>query len=93
MSKLPYKTDMPVLLPVQPMSSEKFNFKLKLWHAFPVFIFVLLYSTFGFVDAGPAKDSVFEVLVRWMPLLLKGFVFNLIISILAMGIGTDVGAT
>ena len=28
-----------------------------------------------------------------MPLLLKGFVFNLIISILAMGIGTAVGAT
>ena len=64
MSKLPYKTDMPLLLPVQPMSSEKFNFKLKLRHAFPVLIFVLFYSTFGFVDAGPAKGFCIEVLVR-----------------------------
>lgn len=93
MKNTPYKTDMPVLLPVKPMSGDKFNFKLKLWHVFPVLLFVLFYSTFGFADAGPAKSSVFETLVRWMPLLLKGFLFNLLISVLAMGVGTAVGAT
>ena len=34
---------------------------------------------------------MFETLVRWMPLLLKGFIFNIVISIFAMAIGTLAG--
>jgi polar amino acid transport system permease protein len=37
------------------------------------------------------KASAFEVLVRWAPLLLWGFVFNIVISIMAMAIGTIAG--
>ena len=37
------------------------------------------------------KASSFEVLVRWAPLLLWGFGFNILISIMAMGIGTVAG--
>jgi polar amino acid transport system permease protein len=38
-----------------------------------------------------AKPSAVEVLVRWAPLLLWGFAFNILISIAAMAVGTAVG--
>jgi polar amino acid transport system permease protein len=41
--------------------------------------------------AAAIKASSFEVLVRWAPLLLWGFGFNILISIMAMGIGTVAG--
>lgn len=37
------------------------------------------------------KSTWFEVLIRWMPLLLWGFVFNIVISLLAMAVGTLAG--
>ena len=37
------------------------------------------------------KASSLEVLMRWAPLLLWGFGFNILISIMAMGIGTMAG--
>jgi polar amino acid transport system permease protein len=37
------------------------------------------------------KASALEVLVRWAPLLLWGFGFNILISIMAMSIGTVAG--
>ena len=39
----------------------------------------------------PAQASVPELLVKWTPLLLKGFLFNLLISFFAMLIGTAAG--
>ena len=38
-----------------------------------------------------AKSTSFEVLVRWAPLLLWGFLFNILISVAAMAIGTVAG--
>ncbi len=38
-----------------------------------------------------AKASVPELLVKWTPLLAKGFAFNLLISVCAMAIGTVAG--
>jgi polar amino acid transport system permease protein len=38
-----------------------------------------------------AKASAVEVLLRWAPLLLWGFAFNILISILAMAVGTAAG--
>lgn len=40
---------------------------------------------------GTPKATAGEVLVRWAPLLLWGFGFNILISVLAMGIGTVAG--
>jgi len=37
------------------------------------------------------KASWLEVLIRWAPLLLWGFSFNILISLMAMGIGTVLG--
>ncbi|MGE0852796.1 MAG: ABC transporter permease subunit, partial [Hyphomicrobiaceae bacterium] len=38
-----------------------------------------------------AKASALEVLIRWAPLLLWGFGFNILISVMAMAIGTVAG--
>ena len=38
-----------------------------------------------------AKSSASEVLVRWAPLLLWGFAFNILISLMAMAVGTVAG--
>jgi polar amino acid transport system permease protein len=38
-----------------------------------------------------AKASSLEVLMRWMPLLLWGFAFNILISLMAMAVGTAAG--
>jgi polar amino acid transport system permease protein len=40
---------------------------------------------------GDEKSSIIEVLIRWAPLLLWGFLFNLLISILSMALGTALG--
>jgi polar amino acid transport system permease protein len=37
------------------------------------------------------REGVIEVLVKWLPVLLRGFLFNIAISFLAMAIGTLVG--
>lgn len=43
------------------------------------------------LQAAPAQATVSELLVKWTPLLLKGFLFNLLISFFAMLIGTAAG--
>ena len=43
------------------------------------------------VEAAGTKASVPELLVKWTPLLAKGFLFNLLISAFAMAIGTVAG--
>jgi polar amino acid transport system permease protein len=43
------------------------------------------------VEAPSAKATVPELLAKWTPLLAKGFVFNLLISVCAMAIGTVAG--
>ncbi|MEP7084356.1 MAG: amino acid ABC transporter permease [Betaproteobacteria bacterium] len=45
------------------------------------------------VQAAPARASVAELLVKWTPLLVQGFLFNLLISFFAMLIGTAAGIT
>lgn len=93
MNKMPYKTDLPVLLAPRRSESEGFAFRLRLWHALPILLVVFFFSTFGHAaGAALGKEPVFETLLRWMPLLLRGFVFNLAISMMAMAFGTMVGA-
>ncbi|HEX8013055.1 MAG TPA: amino acid ABC transporter permease [Casimicrobiaceae bacterium] len=41
--------------------------------------------------AAPAQPSVLDLLVKWTPLLAKGFMFNLLISVCAMAAGTVAG--
>lgn len=55
-------------------------------------VIVVGWSSYAAAQAGAApKATSYEVLVRWAPLLLWGFLFNIIISLAAMGIGTVFG--
>ena len=52
----------------------------------------LVSSAATWAQAGAAQPSIFSVLVKWTPLLFSGFLFNILISVMAMAIGTVVGA-
>ena len=43
------------------------------------------------VQSRDADASVVEVLLKWTPLLASGFLFNLLISVMAMALGTAAG--
>ena len=86
-----YKTDLPVMMPVTPHAPEPF-LALKPQHAALIAIVCILVATVAFASEGGGKETPFTVLINWAPLLLQGFIFNLVISILAMALGTLSGA-
>lgn len=86
-----YKTDLPVMLPVKRPEPEPFM-GLKTWHVLPVALLAIIGPSLAFAQSDGAGVSPFAVLLNWAPLLLKGFIFNLVISISAMALGTAVGA-
>jgi polar amino acid transport system permease protein len=55
-------------------------------------LIAVLATSLAFAQApGIAKAGVIELLIKWTPLLAKGFSFNLLISICAMALGTAAG--
>ena len=87
-----YKTDLPVMLVPQKRGPGKMNLRPRIWHGLVLAAVCVFSSTIAYAAADPVRPSVFEILLRWAPLLLKGFVFNVVISISAMVIGTLTGA-
>jgi len=87
-----YKTDLAVMLPVGGKPGENSPLRLKPWHGVILFILFAMSTSISYAQVDSTKASVFEVLIRWMPLLLQGFIFNLVISVMAMAIGTAAGA-
>ncbi|MGK0272170.1 MAG: polar amino acid transport system permease protein [Cocleimonas sp.] len=87
-----YKTDLPVMITPEIKTPSPLRFSLKPWHGLMIVFFCIFSSSIVFGVDDKAKSSVFEVLIRWMPLLMKGFIFNIVISVCAMAIGTAVGA-
>ena len=87
-----FKTDLPVMITPEVKTPSALRFSLKPWHGFMILFFCIASSSIAFGVNTEAKSSIVEVLLRWMPLLLKGFIFNIVISIFAMAIGTAVGA-
>jgi polar amino acid transport system permease protein len=89
---------MPVILPLSEVlraASAKTlpPFRLSLWHGVALGGFVLVTSIAAGAASEPAPpSSVLVVLGRWTPLLLRGFAFNILISFMAMAIGTVLGA-
>ncbi|MDB4187964.1 amino acid ABC transporter permease [bacterium] len=86
-----YKTDLPVMMPPKLYEAEPF-FRLEMRHVVPIAVLLIVGATMAFASEGDVKQSPLEVLMNWAPLLLKGFVFNLVISVSAMALGTVVGA-
>ena len=52
---------------------------------------VVLSSTLAWAQGAPAPLSPLAVIVKWAPLLLRGFAFNIAISVGAMALGTVAG--
>lgn len=87
---------LPVMLPLPDALQRRSGLpavRLRLWHGGVLVLFVLVTSFAADAATGaPVRDGVLAVLLRWSPLLLRGFGFNLLISVLAMAIGTFLGA-
>ena len=87
----PYKTDLPVMLPFKPVETESFGSTIKLWYVVPILALIL--GTSAIAQSGSdIRLGALQTLMRWMPLLLQGFIFNVLISVMAMAIGTGLGA-
>jgi polar amino acid transport system permease protein len=102
----PTATDLPVMAPAaaglcQAAGRDRreggWRFRLEAWHGFVLLAIFLL--AIGAAEAQPGSDpdrSPIATLIRWIPVVLwangNGFVLNLVISFLAMAIGTVAGA-
>jgi len=87
-------TDLPVLLkartriarPGDGPDARFFNARTLLW------LLLGLSILLGVAEAQNGKESVITVLLKWTPLLFKGFMFNILISFMSMLVGTLTGA-
>lgn len=93
------KGALPVLLPFAPRGPAYDAFFATRWlAAIPAGWIVALAALFPAMvlaqaGAAAAIETPLEKLLRWMPFLFtQGFLFNVLISVLAMAIGTAVGA-
>ncbi len=63
------------------------------WTPFAVLAVMLVWPYAAYAQGNFSTPQAFEALWRWMPFLVKsGFFFNVLISVLAMAIGTVAGA-
>jgi polar amino acid transport system permease protein len=87
-------TDLPVLLPFR-LGGDAVRDpqpRLRARHGLMLPLVVLLSAGVAEAQAPDATPSILATLWKWTPLLLSGFLFNLAISVLAMAIGTGLGA-
>ncbi|MEO5701700.1 MAG: amino acid ABC transporter permease [Casimicrobiaceae bacterium] len=97
---LPHATDLPVLLPgaarlARAAAAERTagSFRLVLRPAHGIFLLGMLALGCGIAEAQvqPGQAGIVATLWKWTPVLLRGFLFNLAISFVAMAGGTLVG--
>jgi len=91
MTMLPAESDrLPVLLPFRPQRQQR---HLRLGTVPRAFLYasLLLFASTALAQGGKATLSAMQVIVKWTPLLLTGFGFNILISALAMLLGTIAG--
>lgn len=94
-------TDLPVLLPAAERLARQTAAereagapipRLRLRHGLWLLAILLLSAGAAEAQAGPEREGIFSIMLKWTPLLLEGFLFNIVISFLAMAIGTIAGA-
>ena len=83
----------PVLLPPGPAldPARRPGFSLRAWHGLAIAGVILVANGAALAQGGATLLSPIAVIVKWLPLLIGGFVFNIAISLMAMGLGTLVG--
>lgn len=104
MNRFPYRPSsqpsvrhgMAVMLPMRLKQTDPIFLSLRLfngWTALALLAGVLLITSNAAIAqaTAPAQRSIITILAEWTPTLLKGFGFNVLISIMAMTIGTTLG--
>lgn len=62
------------------------------WHGVIAVVTLLMMATGAAAQSGDTTESIMTTIIKWTPLMFEGFKMNLLMSILAMGIGTVIGA-
>ena len=96
----PGTTDLPVLHPFRPattgpdpMLPVRWLAAIPVWVPLLLFVFALLWPALAHAQGRYSYTDATEALWRWMPFLVwSGFFFNVLISLVAMAIGTALGA-
>lgn len=81
--------DLPVLLPFA-LADQRPAARLRPAHLWLLTALALV-AVPAWAQGGAAALSPLEVVIKWAPLLLTGFAFNVAISLMAMAIGTVAG--
>lgn len=89
MRPLPRGTDMPVLLPPRAPGPALQPFDWR-WGA-ALAGFVLLAAGAAQAQSGAAAEHPIAVILKWLPLISQGFALNVLISVIAMALGTALG--
>lgn len=94
-------TDLPVLLPAaERLQRDTAYDRLAGWPRLNVKLrdcclllglFVLTACAAEVQAVADGREPAIVALVRWIPLLLQGFIFNIVISVLSMALGTAIG--
>jgi polar amino acid transport system permease protein len=83
---------LPILKPFRPGTASLPAFRLEARHGVFIAIALCLAIGIGDAQAGPAvAASMLATLIKWTPLLARGFALDLAMSFLAMAIGTVAG--
>ncbi len=98
--KKTYKTDLPVFLPIVSQMAKRANYerqmgtfsiRLKARHGVWLAVLVIMTTFTAHAQTSPELDGIFTVLWRWKAFLFEGFMFNILISFMAMTLGTIAG--
>ncbi len=84
---------LPVLKPFRLQSAAPGPWSSLLTAPYGVFLFIALMLSVwvGEAQAGPGAPSILATMLKWTPLLARGFALNIAMSFLAMAIGTGLG--
>jgi polar amino acid transport system permease protein len=93
-------TDLPVLLPAAARLAQRNAVadpsgsapRLKAIHGVWLFLFVIVSAGVAQAQSEAASAGIIEIMIKWTPLLFEGFLFNILISFIAMAGGTMAGA-
>ena len=97
---LPQGTDLPVLLPAAARlacdadaerTAGVFRWRLHPAHGLALLVLFMIGCGLAQAQVQPGQPSILATLWKWTPVLLRGFLFNLVISAVAMTAGTVAG--
>ena len=85
-------TDLPILKPFRPITPRRsLALPFTAGHGVALAGALVLAVMIGDARAAPAAPSILDTILKWTPLLARGFALNIAMSVLAMAIGTLLG--